>query len=227
MLKIAAIVPTWNEAPRIGRLTKELLGSCDEVLVADGGSQDATRQVARAAGARVVVAPKGRGLQLAAGVANTAAEVVWFVHADSRVPVAAGHSLKALAAKHPWGCCAVTFEEDDGWLRFTSAWMNARARRGGGATGDMGQWFVRSFLEQLGGVPPLGALEDLVLSERAGRRHPCCVAPVVLSTSGRRWVQEGYLATTLRHWSLRAALQAGLSPARLAHHYATGPRSPA
>ncbi len=224
MLTLAAIVPTWNEARRIGRLTRALRRSCDEVIVVDGGSRDTTRERALDAGARVVEAPKGRGLQLAAGVANTAAEVVWFVHADSTVPSGAGHCLKALAAEHPWGCCAVSFEEDDPWLRFTGAWMNARARRGGTSTGDMGQWFDRRFLEQVGGVPALGALEDLVLAKRACSLHSGCVAPVALRTSGRRWIQEGRFATTVRHWSLRTALAAGVSPARLASHYTSAPR---
>lgn len=227
MLRLAAIIPTWNEAHRIGGLVRRLKESCDEVLVCDGASEDATGARAVAAGAVVLQAPRGRGSQLALGVSATDADVVWFVHADTTVPAGAGYALRAVAAQHPWGCCAVAFEESSVWLRLTSARMNQRARVQGASTGDMGQWFRRGFLNQIGGVPDLPALEDLVLSSRASRHHSGTVAPVLLGTSGRRWAQEGYLSTTLRHWSLRTALLAGVAPRRLADLYAGAPREDA
>ena len=51
---ITAVIPTHNEATRIGRVVEETLPHADDVLVVDDGSTDQTRTIAENAGARVV-----------------------------------------------------------------------------------------------------------------------------------------------------------------------------
>ncbi|MDE2334123.1 MAG: glycosyltransferase, partial [Rhodospirillales bacterium] len=60
---IDVVIPTLNAAATLPA-TLASLGAGIAVIVADGGSSDATGAVARAAGARVVVAARGRGSQL-------------------------------------------------------------------------------------------------------------------------------------------------------------------
>jgi glycosyltransferase involved in cell wall biosynthesis len=82
--ELTAIIPTLNAAETLGRTLAALAGTVDAVIVADGGSTDATRGIAAAAGARVIAAPRGRGPQLAAG--TEAATTAWLlvIHADTR-----------------------------------------------------------------------------------------------------------------------------------------------
>ena len=54
--RLSATVITYNEADRIGACLASL-AFCDEILVVDSGSTDATRELAEAAGARVLVRP--------------------------------------------------------------------------------------------------------------------------------------------------------------------------
>ena len=51
----------------------------------DGGSDDGTADIAGALGARVMSAPRGRGAQLAAGVAAARGEWLLLLHADTRL----------------------------------------------------------------------------------------------------------------------------------------------
>src|SRR5205807_2351474 len=70
-------------------------GIVREVIVADGGSSDETAAHARAAGARVVVAPRGRGSQLAAGAAAATGDWLLFLHADCRLEPGWEHAVGA------------------------------------------------------------------------------------------------------------------------------------
>ena len=67
---IAVLIPTLNEAGRIGPLLQMLLGAGFlEVIVADGGSTDGTQKVVRSFPDVVCIeAPRGRGKQLRAAV---------------------------------------------------------------------------------------------------------------------------------------------------------------
>jgi glycosyltransferase involved in cell wall biosynthesis len=58
------IVPAWNEARNVGNTVKEILaaGPDYDVVVVDDGSTDGTADVARAAGARVLMLPFNMGV---------------------------------------------------------------------------------------------------------------------------------------------------------------------
>ena len=58
MTSITALLHTENDALRLGRAL-ETLYACDDILVIDHSSRDATARVARAYGARVVRARPG------------------------------------------------------------------------------------------------------------------------------------------------------------------------
>jgi hypothetical protein len=62
-MRAVAIVPAYNEEASVGGVVRELLGRGDlDVVVIDDGSDDATAERARAAGARVVVLPFNLGI---------------------------------------------------------------------------------------------------------------------------------------------------------------------
>ena len=99
--RITVAIPTLNEAPTIGDVVREVLPYAGVVLVVDGHSTDTTREVAEAAGARVVLDPrrgKGAALRHALTIAET--DIVVFLDADGSheasdiprlvAPVAAG-----------------------------------------------------------------------------------------------------------------------------------------
>jgi hypothetical protein len=82
--RVALVIPAIDEAAALPGVLQELpAGLVDEVVVVDGGSRDATRDVAAAAGARVVVEERrGYGRACLTGVESTDAEVVAFLDGD-------------------------------------------------------------------------------------------------------------------------------------------------
>jgi glycosyltransferase involved in cell wall biosynthesis len=82
---VVAVVPALDEAKALSRLLPELTPDLvDAVIVVDNGSRDATAAVARAAGARVVAAPRrGYGRAFLAGLRAAAdADVVVYLDGD-------------------------------------------------------------------------------------------------------------------------------------------------
>ncbi len=81
---IAVVIPTLNEADSIGAvvgmLPRDVVG---RVIVADGGSTDATAERARAAGAEVIAVGRGYGRACLAGAwAASDADIVVFMDGD-------------------------------------------------------------------------------------------------------------------------------------------------
>jgi polyisoprenyl-phosphate glycosyltransferase len=84
-VRVAAIIPAWNEADTIGPVIAAARGArtVDEVIVVDNGSTDATAEVAASYGVRVVVEPiQGKGEAMRRGVASTSASVIVFLDGD-------------------------------------------------------------------------------------------------------------------------------------------------
>lgn len=110
--RVIAIIPALNEAESLPGVLRDVPDAVAEVVVVDGGSTDATRALAEAAGARVVVEPRrGYGRACAAG-AQTPGDVLVFLDADGSddpslipalvEPIATGRAALALGARrHP------------------------------------------------------------------------------------------------------------------------------
>jgi glycosyltransferase involved in cell wall biosynthesis len=83
---VSAIVPCLDEEEAIGGVVRDLFaGGADEVIVVDGGSRDASRERAGAAGAQVVLeAERGYGRAVQAGIAAASqdAGILLFVDGD-------------------------------------------------------------------------------------------------------------------------------------------------
>ena len=82
---IGVVIPTLNEEAAIGCVLKDLPSWVDRVIVADNGSTDATRAVAEAAGATVVIEPRrGYGAACQAGIAalGGSTDIIVFIDGD-------------------------------------------------------------------------------------------------------------------------------------------------
>lgn len=226
---LSIIVPALNEAATIGaaldRLAPLRREGC-EVIVADGGSDDGTPDIAASRCDRTVTAPRGRASQMNAGAAVAAGETLLFLHADTRLPTDARDAVvRALTDPAAlWGRFDVSIEGRHPLLPVIGAMMNLRSRLTGIATGDQAIFVRRAVFDAVGGYPDIPLMEDIELS--AGLRRiarPVCLRRRV-TTSGRRWEKNGAVATILLMWRLRLAYALGIDPAVLARRYGYRPR---
>jgi rSAM/selenodomain-associated transferase 2 len=222
-LRLSIVVPTLDEAASIEATlaAARAAGPADvEIVVADGGSRDATRSLAAPLADRVIEAPRGRASQMNAGARAASGDVLLFLHADTLLPPHAHEAvLAALSAGREWGRFDVSISGSDPLLPVVAAFMNARSRLSGIATGDQAIFVLRASFEAVGGFRDIPLMEDVALSKALRRRSaPACLAARV-ATSGRRWERHGTLRTILLMWRLRLAYALGADPHRLARRY--------
>jgi rSAM/selenodomain-associated transferase 2 len=218
-VKVSVIIPTLDEAQRIGSALMALAplrSRGHEVIVADGGSSDATQELAQGRCDRVLTSARGRALQMNAGARAATGDALVFLHADTRLPADADHILVDALKRHVWGRFDVDIEGRHPLLKVVACAMNLRSRLTGIATGDQAI-FVRR--DAFGGFPEIALMEDIEFSKQMKRRDlPACLRARV-ATSGRRWESRGVLRTVVLMWRLRLLYFLGASPERLARLY--------
>jgi rSAM/selenodomain-associated transferase 2 len=187
------------------------------VIVADGGSSDATVVVARASGARVLEGESVRARQLNQGAEAASHDALVFLHADTLLPLHACAAIESALADHVFGGFRVEFLEPG--LRFVSAMINLRTRFTRAPWGDQAQFARRDAFLRAGGYPDYPIMEDYELARRMKRLGPVAVLPLAVRTSGRRFLQQGVLRTTFTNWRIIVAYHLGVSPERLARWY--------
>jgi len=217
--RLSIVVPVLNEAPGIAAALEALAplrARGHEVIVVDGGSEDASAALAAPRCDRLLAAPRGRALQMNAGARVAAADALVFLHADTRLPPRADELILLALQDRVWGRFDVTIEGRHPALALVAAGMNWRSRLSGIATGDQAIFVRRA---DFPGFPELALMEDVALSRLLRRRgRPACLRARV-RTSGRRWEARGVLRTILLMWRLRLLYRLGVSPERLARRY--------
>ncbi len=221
--RLAVVVPTLQEAGTIVGALASLAGqAADEVVVADGGSDDGTADVARSAGATVVVGPRGRGRQQNDGAAATTAPLIVFLHADCRLEPSALAGLRRFASANPRvpaGCFRMRVDADGLGYRAIDGAAHLRAGVLGVPYGDQAIFVRRDAFARVGGFPEVRLMEDVLIALRLRRLGRIALLPWRVTVSPRRWRREGLMRQSLRNWALTAAAAAGVDPDRLARFY--------
>jgi rSAM/selenodomain-associated transferase 2 len=224
MSKLSIIIPVLDEGDGIAAALDALahlraVGT--EVIVVDGGSRDATVERAQLRADRVVLATRGRALQMNAGAERASGDVLLFLHADTRLPAEADRVvLNGLdQSRRVWGRFDVKIDGRSRLLPVVAWLMGLRSRLTGIATGDQAIFLRRDAFQAVGGFPAIALMEDIAICKRLKRLgRPLCLRACV-TTSGRRWEKNGVLSTILLMWRLRFAYFLGADPKQLARQY--------
>ncbi len=218
---LSVIVPTLNEAASLGRTLTCLRRAGSEIIVVDGGSQDATREIAGQAGATILVAAGGRAAQQNAAAAVAKGRRLLFLHADTLPPDGYAELIHR-TLDHPATVAGAFHFRTDGSgavMQLIEWGANVRSAVFQWPYGDQGLFMEKRVFDELGGFAPLPIMEDYELVSRLRRRGRVVTLNETAITSARRWQRLGALRTTARNLAMIAGFHAGIPPVRLARFY--------
>jgi rSAM/selenodomain-associated transferase 2 len=221
-MRVSVVVPALNEERVLGATLAGLRGQAPyEVIVADGGSTDDTVEVASQLADRVIIAPRGRAVQMNAGAAAATGDALLFLHADCALEDGALAEAARLLRYRPVvaGCFRMVVRAGGVVYRLIDAAATLRVKLTGIGYGDQGLFLRREVFERAGGFPQVRLMEDVLLSLRLRRLGRFVVVGKRVFVSARRWQAVGAVRQTLRNWALTALAAAGTHPDRLAAYY--------
>ena len=198
---ISVIIPTLNEQRALPATLAGLARQCaeHEVIVADGGSEDETREIVRShAGITFFTAPKGRASQMNAGAARARGDWLLFLHADTLLP----EDALTLIENAPLHVEAGGFRHrfsGPGWpLRLVSLIDNIRCTSTKVVYGDQAMFIRRSLFHAMGGFPPTSILEDVYFCEALVKQTTPVILDREVVTDSRKFEQMGVWQSFLR-----------------------------
>jgi rSAM/selenodomain-associated transferase 2 len=218
-LMLSVVVPTLDAAATL-KACLDALGGVPDLVVVDGGSRDGTRGIARAAGARIVDSPRGRGVQLAAGAEAAREDWMLFLHADTRLAYRWRGEAKAhMATRRDAAACFQFVLDDPAWqARLVEKGVALRVRLLALPYGDQGLLIHRRLYDHVGGFRPVPLMEDVDLVRRIGRRRLVSL-PAAALTSAERWRRDGWARRSARNLACLALHRLGMSEEKVARLY--------
>ncbi len=224
--QISIVIPTLNAAETLPGVLEGLMEGLHaslirELIVTDGGSTDATLQIADAAGAVIVKGAASRGGQLRRGCAKAKGQWLLVLHADTHLErgwseEVASHLAQAQGAAH----FRLRFRARGLMPGLVASWANLRAWLFSLPYGDQGLLIRVTDYAKVGGFADQPLMEDVALMRALRRaRVDLTALPIEAVTSAERYQKAGWLRRGSRNlWTLLKYF-AGVSPDRLANGY--------
>jgi rSAM/selenodomain-associated transferase 2 len=211
---LSIIVPVLNEAALIENFLGHVRSITPdaEIIVVDGGSTDGTELIADRMADVVIVAKRGRASQMNAGAALARGEVLWFIHADLRLPKNASLEMGRVLAdsRVAGGCFRLRFPPRPLVYRVSDSLGNLGVETFGFALGDHGIFCRRAAFERVVGYRDVPLLEDAELYRALHQRGRMVQLGSEIRCSPRAYEIHGPHRTTAIHFLILALYVLGL-----------------
>jgi rSAM/selenodomain-associated transferase 2 len=199
-MKIAVIIPTLNEAIALPQSLAAIGAGCD-IVITDGGSSDATCAIAAQAGAHVLHGLPPRAHQLNCAAAQTSADILLFLHADTLLPSGWQEDILHILNQPgvAVGAFSLAIAQGSRAEAFIAYAANLRSRIWQLPYGDQGLFMYRTRFEKIGGFPDVPIMDDYIFIKTAQRHGRILTSKLSVTTSNRRWRRLGVWRTTVRN----------------------------
>ena len=227
---ISIIIPVINEAGFIENMLQSLLMLRDEanfeILIADGGSSDATIQIA-SQHARIVKSPAGRAIQQNTAARQASGDIFFFAQAHMTIPKGTLRTIQKTITRDNYdgGGFSNLFSGHNEKIKRLGRILNFRFfdNDHGENTiffGDNGIFVRKTVFEAMGGFREIPIMEDYDFSQRLRENYRVkrILQPRLL-ISPRRHLENGFLKTRLQWILIKKLYLLGVSPERLNRWY--------
>lgn len=225
-MRISIIIPTLNEQNNIVSLIESLQfnggGALAEIIVVDAGSSDQTETVAQNAGAIVVKSPlRGRAVQMNYGVKFATGDILYFIHADTRIPATFVLDIQqAIQEGYESGCYRFRFDSDRAILKLNSylTHLNILTARGG----DQTLFMTRGLFNELKGFDEYYVIMeeyDLLRRLWKKKRSAFKLIPKDVLVSARKYESNSWLRVQAANLVAMTLFRLGINPIRIARTY--------
>ncbi len=197
---LSIVIPVLNEATELPRSLQGLRASPGvEIVFVDGGSQDGSLEFLQRAGQTVLQSQRGRARQMNLGARRARGRFLLFLHADSVLDEGCLEGLE-MCMQDPrivGGAFRLKIRSHARALRIIEWGVRMRSCLMRMPYGDQGLFVRREAFWTLGGYRDLPIMEDLDLVRRMKTQGRLTMRPERITTSDRRWKQNGVLRTSL------------------------------
>lgn len=225
---ISIIIPVLNEATTIASILNDISEKASgnlisEIIIVDGGSEDATLQIASTFLKKVplvlLTTEKGRAKQMNLGAKKASGSILYFLHADTVLPLhfdmqILSHVKKGSVA----GCFRMKFDSKHPVLKI-SQWFtkfNLKICRGG----DQTLFISKYIFEELNGFnEDFLVYEDGEFINRIYNQFPFTIINDYVITSARKYDKKGTLKLQYHFTIIHAKKWLGASPSTLYSYY--------
>lgn len=222
---LSIIIPALNAEDDLPGCLSALIPALEanllrEVIVVDGGSEDATRRLAEGSGATVIPSEKGRAKQLIAGADAARGDWLLFLHADTWLSRDWVERTLAHLEHHSDKAAVFTlaFRTDQRMGKVVARRANWRARILGLPYGDQGLLISRKLYKEVGGYADVPLMEDVKIVRAIGKKR-LAVLSAEARTGAAKYERDGWRRRGLKNIWLVIRYMCGASPEKLARSY--------
>ncbi|NBC05054.1 MAG: glycosyltransferase [Bacteroidetes bacterium] len=221
---ISIIIPTFNEEVILGGLLKHLKKCCPEIsheiIIADGGSDDGTVQIAENFDATVIHCQnKGRAAQMNEGAEHSSGTILYFLHADTLPPQNFSDYISQSFKKgYKSGCFQLVFDDPHPLLTFYG-WFT-RFRLTLFRFGDQSLFVEKTLFEEVGGFDEsMIVMEDQKIVRELKKAGSFQLLDERVTTSARRYKVNGVIRLQAVFFLILLLYYSGVSQSTLVHVY--------
>jgi rSAM/selenodomain-associated transferase 2 len=225
---ISIIIPVLNEASTIPMLLNDIsnkatLQNISEIIIVDGGSADATidlaLQFSEILPIVIIKSDKGRAKQMNGGAQNATGDILYFLHADTLLPQRFDFQIISEVNKgNLAGCFRMKFDSNHPILKL-SQWFtrfNLKSCRGG----DQSLFVSNEVFEKLNGYnEEFTVYEDCEFINRIYDQYNFTIIKDYVTTSARRYQNNGTLKLQYHFAIIHFKKWFGATPNSLSRYY--------